>query len=118
MKMKPYFILALTAGFGSTLIASAQEPTGATNSPIQNEQLFPKLMAAGETAFPQVWAVCSGPQAAGKVSPALRKNLKEIRGAVKVVVNWRNQMPPVVGTLSDREIAAILTYVRNSWDNN
>ena len=118
MKTKSYVILALTVGLGPTLIARAEEPAGATNAPIQNVQLFSQLMAEGRAAFPQVCAGCHGPQASGKVGPALRKNLKEIRGAVKVVVNGRNQMPPVGGTLNDREIAAILTYVRNSWDNN
>ena len=36
---------------------------------------------------------------------------------VNVVLNGRKAMPAFKGTLSDTEIAAVITYTRNSWSN-
>jgi cytochrome c oxidase subunit 2 len=36
---------------------------------------------------------------------------------INVVLNGKNAMPPWKGVLSDTEIAAVVTYTRNSWSN-
>jgi cytochrome c oxidase subunit 2 len=36
---------------------------------------------------------------------------------MNVVMNGRKAMPPFKGVLSDTEIAAVITYTRNSWSN-
>lgn len=36
---------------------------------------------------------------------------------VDIVMNGRGSMPPFQGVLTDREIAAVLTYIRNAWGN-
>lgn len=36
---------------------------------------------------------------------------------INVVLNGKNAMPPWKGVLSDTDIAAVITYTRNSWSN-
>lgn len=36
---------------------------------------------------------------------------------IDIVMNGKNAMPPWKGVLSDTEIAAVITYTRNSWGN-
>ena len=118
MKMHRYFALALTAGLGWALIAGSQATTkSASPTTGGNKELFAQLMAEGAVEFPKICAMCHGKEGAGLVGPALRQNVKVARGIVKQVVNGSNQMPPVGAALSDREIAALVTYIRNAWGN-
>jgi cytochrome c oxidase subunit 2 len=38
-------------------------------------------------------------------------------GQIAILLNGKNAMPPWKGSLSDTEIAAVITYTRNSWSN-
>lgn len=38
-------------------------------------------------------------------------------GQIHLVLNGKNAMPPWKGVLNDTEIAAVITYTRNSWSN-
>jgi len=113
-----YFALAVAAGLGWVLMVGAQEPTkSAVPTTGGDKELFAQLMAEGAEVFPKVCAMCHGPQGAGLAGPALRQNVKAARGIVKQVVNGSNEMPPAGAALSDRELAALVTYIRNSWGN-
>ncbi len=81
-----------------------------------------ELKQRGEKVFTANCAVCH--QANGKglpgVAPALDGS-PVVNGPraeqIKVVVNGRKGMPPFKQVLSDTEIAAVITYTRNSWSN-
>jgi len=118
MKKHKYFALALGAGLGWALMASAQGTTqSAAPTTFGDKELFAALMTEGAAEFPKTCAMCHGPEGAGLAGPALRQNVKVARGIVKQAVNGSNQMPPVAAALSDRELAALVTYIRNSWGN-
>ncbi|MCX7221485.1 MAG: cytochrome c, partial [Burkholderiales bacterium] len=38
-------------------------------------------------------------------------------GQIAILLNGKNAMPAWKATLSDTEIAAVITYTRNSWSN-
>jgi cytochrome c oxidase subunit 2 len=38
-------------------------------------------------------------------------------GQLQIVLNGKNAMPPWKGVLSDTDIAAVITYTRNTWSN-
>ena len=95
------------ASFASDMATSQDEFT----------ELDAGMMAEGDRITHEVCTVCHGPQGAGKVGPALRENVKSIRGVVRAVTQGLNQMPAVGFKFSDREVAAVVTYVRNSWGN-
>lgn len=75
------------------------------------------LMAEGAELFADNCAACHGPEGAGLNGPPLRANVASTRGVVRVMVNGRNTMPPMGASMSDHEIVALVTYVRNSWGN-
>jgi len=113
-----FFALAFAAGLGWALEAGAQNATQAAGPAAGSDpKLFAQLMAEGKAVFPKTCAACHGSNAGGSAGPALRQNLKDARGIVKAVANGRGAMPPVGAEFSDRQIAAIATYVRNSWGN-
>lgn len=105
----------LVAGMLATSAVSAQE--GATS---QDEALA-TLVEQGEQLFIDYCAVCHGDNGEGGAGPALLKNAKvESRSALVFQILFGatdHGMPPFASVLTDEEIAAIATYVRNSWDN-
>jgi cytochrome c oxidase subunit II len=84
-----------------------------------------ELVARGHTVFDANCAACH--QAGGTGNPALGAPAlvsdKVVLGPrdhqIDVVLNGQNngKMPPWKGTLSDVDIAAAITYTRNSWGN-
>ncbi len=93
-----------------------------------------QLLEAGAPLYREHCASCHGDQGEGKAAryPALADNrvvtAESSRNAIQVVLDGGfgpstaanpqpYGMPPFGHTLSDREIAAVLSYVRNSWGN-
>jgi cytochrome c oxidase subunit 2 len=84
-----------------------------------------ELVARGHTVFDANCAACH--QAGGTGNPAIGApplvNDKVVLGPkahqVDVVLNGQNngKMPPWKDVLSDTDIAAVVTYTRNSWGN-
>ncbi len=81
-----------------------------------------ELSARGEKVYAANCAACH--QANGKgvpgAFPALDGSQMVIGpqdGQVAILLNGKNAMPAWKGTLSDTEIAAVITYTRNSWSN-
>jgi mono/diheme cytochrome c family protein len=62
---------------------------------------------------------CHGTDAQGGAGPALAGNafLASASAVANQIVNGGGYMPPF-GQLSDRQIAAVATYVRNSFTNS
>ncbi|EJN03324.1 cytochrome c oxidase subunit II [Herbaspirillum sp. YR522] len=81
-----------------------------------------ELKQRGEKVYLANCAVCH--QASGKGSPGTFPALDGdpvVNGPraaqINVVLNGKNAMPPWKGVLNDTEIAAVITYTRNSWSN-
>lgn len=82
------------------------------------------LMSQGEEVYLSQCAACHQPDGTGMDAagfPALKGgaittgNLDE---HLNQVINGKNAMPPFGSMLSDTEIAAVVTYERNSWGND
>jgi len=81
-----------------------------------------ELMARGEKVYTANCAVCHQPtgKGAGQFPPldGSKVVLAESHAEqLHVVLNGRNQMPAWKGILKDSEIAAVVTYTKNSWSN-
>jgi cytochrome c oxidase subunit II len=85
----------------------------------------PDLLARGEKVYAANCAVCHKPdgKGAGPIkpldgSPKVLDADKTVQ--VKVVLNGQNNgaMPPWKGVLSDTDIAAVVTYTKNTWGNH
>ncbi|MBM3336303.1 MAG: cytochrome c oxidase subunit II [Betaproteobacteria bacterium] len=81
-----------------------------------------ELAARGEKVYAANCAACH--QANGKGVPRAFPALDGSQmvngpqdGQVAILLNGKNAMPAWKGTLSDTEIAAVITYTRNSWSN-
>jgi mono/diheme cytochrome c family protein len=83
--------------------------------------LMAALMAEGEDGFNRNCATCHGRDGMGIVGPRLAGNsFLSSSGAIVgqiLVGNTDHGMPHFADRLTDRQIAAIATYVRNSWGN-
>ena len=96
-----------------TFTTIAAEAPGANSDPPE-----PKQMAAGEAIAKKTCLLCHGATGQGDVGPPLRQNLADIKGLVKAITEGRGEMPPFAQTFTDREIADVLSFVRNSWGNS
>jgi cytochrome c oxidase subunit 2 len=82
-----------------------------------------EMMAKGEKVYAANCAVCHQATGLGMppTFPAL-KGSKVATGAVEehigLVLKGKNAMPPFGAALNDMDLAAVITYERNAWDNN
>ena len=79
-----------------------------------------ELLALGEKVYQDNCAACHMADGAGMppTFPALKDNpnLKDTKLVVETIVNGRGAMPPF-GQLSDKEVAAVATYIRVKFNN-
>jgi|GEM_PF-304810 len=95
--------------------------------------LDPAVMEAGKVAYASCMA-CHGAEGkgiapvfpplagsewvVGPVANPIRIVLRGLQGPISVAgTEWNGVMAPLGAALDDKQIAAILTYVRNSWGN-
>jgi len=106
----------LVSATGSALTDAVPE-----EATVIDEELMAALLSEGRLTFSTHCAVCHGAAGAGAIGPGFVGN-----GAIadKVYVINRvidgfidHGMPPFGGVLSDRQISAVTTYIRNSWGN-
>lgn len=103
-------------------VAAAQLTGGAT--PSEPEELLALLITEGEeiykrTAVPAC-ASCHGSSGEGGVGPKLVANPRLDNGdaIIRRILRGSGQfMPSYRDKLTDGEIAAVATYIRNSWGN-
>lgn len=80
------------------------------------------LAQDGAAIYQAQCAACHQPDGEGLATfPALAENAfvqGDERALVDLVLNGRAAMPAFAGILDDDEIAAVLTHVRASWDND
>lgn len=112
-------------GLGIGLVAFAAMGLMTFGSAFAAETVDPQmqsLMTQGKTVFLDNCAACHGENGEGGVGPKLDGN-----SFIKTRANIINQvlfgavdhgMPPFAPQLTDEQIAAVATYVRNSWSND
>jgi predicted lipoprotein with Yx(FWY)xxD motif/cytochrome c5 len=93
---------------------AAQQPAGA-----QTDALLAQLKTEGQAIYARVCASCHGREGegAGGVKLAGNSQLGNVRNVIGQIVGGGQEMPAFGRLLSDREIAAVATYIRNSWGN-
>jgi predicted lipoprotein with Yx(FWY)xxD motif/cytochrome c5 len=108
------FYLVSVAG---TAIAEAM-PEEATDI---TEEDMAALMSEGRLTFSSHCAVCHGAEGAGAIGPGFVGNsiLSDKVFVVNRVLDGfiDHGMPPFGSALSDRQVSAVTTYIRNSWGN-
>jgi predicted lipoprotein with Yx(FWY)xxD motif len=83
---------------------------------------FATAMAEGAQVYARICAACHGAQgdealASHVVLIANNSRLENERLVLRRVIHGNGYMPGFGGVLSDREVAAVATYVRNSFGN-
>ena len=107
----PAVAAAFWVGTGLLAMAHAQDPDMAT------------LMSQGATVFSDSCSGCHGAEGTGTGNgPSLDGNafVESRNGVINQVLfgDSDHGMPPFADVLSDDEIAAVSTYVRNAWSND
>lgn len=77
------------------------------------------LMAEGQAVFGAECTTCHGADGTSDVGPALAGNasMAVTDFVIKRLLQGVADMPAFASSLTDRQIAAVGTFVRNSWDN-
>ena len=95
----------------------------------EEEELSEEVLAMiehGQETFERECAACHGPDGEGDFQagfgiPALNENplitAEEPLGAISTILTGRGGMPTFSG-MDDEEIASLVTYLRQAWDND
>ncbi len=123
--------LTVLAALAGTFVFGAADRTGASSRPrvnpesfIQLAQRVPSLATLrreGRLLYARECLLCHGGEGEGIAGPELAGNdfLNSGGRVVAQIMGGDEErgMPPFGESLKDRQIAAIATYVRNSWGN-
>ncbi|MAN76786.1 MAG: hypothetical protein CML24_06240 [Rhizobiales bacterium] len=109
-------------GIATILLSSLIGATPALTQDLANdEESLAILMEEGETVYTNNCAACHGAEGEGGAGPALVNSaVVESRSAViyQILFGAMDHGMPAFGPiLSDREVAAVSTYMRNVWEN-
>lgn len=110
MILARFVLCMLTLLSASSLVANeAQQPSG-------------KVMTLGKEVYLARCAVCHKPEGIGGVGAALslvgNYRLRNDTQTIQQILNGGQYMPGFAFLLGNAEIAAVATYIRNSWDNH
>jgi mono/diheme cytochrome c family protein len=100
--------------------AEAGATPAATATPLSEEA----LISSGEALFARYCAACHQPDGLGVAGayPPLAGNpfvtQEDPEQVIEVVLTGRAGMPHFQDYLADRELAAVISYIRNGWENN
>lgn len=95
--------------------------TGYTTAIAQDDAaLLATLIDEGESLYDRNCAGCHGADGEGGEGPALvaNENLAFVSSIATQVIEGGAYMPPFGTRFTDREIAALASFIRNSWDND
>ncbi|MFN4072268.1 MAG: c-type cytochrome [Thermus sp.] len=117
-----YFALSPTAEkVAAQLAPPAQEAQAPKEGSGQAANVDQALMEKGKSIYEASCAACHGANGQGipPAMPALagNPNLKDAQMILGIVKNGRGAMPAVGAALSDEELKAVATYIRNSFGN-
>lgn len=93
----------------------SSEPVAASEQPD-----LQALLEQGQEIYAASCAGCHGPDGEGGFGPAHagNANLADTEFVVGRILNGQGEMPVWGTRLSDEEIAAVATYLRNTWGND
>lgn len=79
----------------------------------------PEIMETGAKVFADVCSSCHGANGNGGLGPRFVGNerLTDTHRIARMVINGSGYMPPVGRQMSDEDLAAVFTFIRNSWGN-
>jgi predicted lipoprotein with Yx(FWY)xxD motif/cytochrome c5 len=100
--------------------SAAEAPRVTTPEPMAAAAQKPELMKEGEALFMANCAACHGDRGEGGAGPALagNKKLADADFVIKQILIGSRFMPRFGEKLSDKEVAAVATFIRNSWGNS
>lgn len=111
------FAKGLTALFAVSMLASG----AAFAQPANDEATLKALMEQGEVVYADYCSACHGENGEGGGGPQLAGNgfVKGRAGLINQILFGATDhgMPPFAPVLTDEEVAAVSTYIRNVWGN-
>jgi predicted lipoprotein with Yx(FWY)xxD motif/cytochrome c5 len=85
-------------------------------------EFYEALFSEGATVYANQCAVCHGSEGRGQIGPALDDNrlLGDNSFLIGRILNGfpEHGMPPFRDQLDDRQVAAVATFIRDSWEND
>ena len=104
------------------LVSPAGEAIGADVADA-GDDAFAELMELGGRVYAQQCAVCHGAEGSQSLTSHAAildgfRRLNDTNRMLRAIVQGRGYMPGLGGALTDEEVAAVATYVRNSWSND
>ncbi|HEU4742308.1 MAG TPA: c-type cytochrome [Meiothermus sp.] len=101
-------------------IAQAQQTQPAQQPKAADAEAIAKLKAEGQPIFAQYCAACHGAEGKGGTGPNLVgvSPLKNTSFVARQIIGGGEQMPAFGSLLNDHQVAAVGTFVRNSWGND
>jgi cytochrome c oxidase subunit II len=123
----PIHVKVLSAAEYTTWVAGQQKKMAAKADDPNKVWALPDLEARGEKVYAGTCAACHQPngKGAGPILPLDGSpivNNADKNKQIQVVLNGRTsatgQMPAWKGTLSDTDIAAVITFTKNHWSNH
>jgi predicted lipoprotein with Yx(FWY)xxD motif/cytochrome c5 len=83
-------------------------------------ELFAALVSEGEREFANNCATCHGAEGQGGQGPGLTNRSRVVANKDRLIrqIMRGSEMMPSFRHLSDRQIAAVATFVRSSWEND
>lgn len=118
----PVVVEVKTAEDYAKWVADEQKKMSASANEPNKTYTMDELKAQGAKVYAAHCAVCHQPTGKGTGPfPALDGSAVvkgPIAGHLNLVLNGKGQMPAWGSTLSDVEIASVMTFVSNTWDNH
>lgn len=112
----------LVSPYGEAIDApQADEPEAEASAESEGdaEPVPEDVLANGQEVYAQHCAACHGSDGGGGSGPTLEADVVEDEGDVVDQTLWGGSHMPAFGnTLADAEVAAVATYVRNSFGND
>jgi cytochrome c oxidase subunit 2 len=117
----PIHVKVLAAAEYTKWVGDQQKAMAAKLDDPNKVWAMPDIMARGEKVYATNCVACHGAQGQGGVGKPLAGSAivqdADKSKQLDVVLNGRGQMPAWKGKLSDTDIAAVVTYTKNSWSN-
>lgn len=101
--------------------AAPAAPAATSTAPADDPALLASLITEGGVVYGDYCSACHGVEGEGGGGPQLRGNgfVKGRAGVINQILFGATDhgMPPFADVLTDQQIAAVATYVRNSFTN-
>ncbi len=99
-----------------SVLGTAEHPETAA----EKVEATPEMMAMGAKVFAGTCAACHGAEGQGAFGTKLAgfDRLANGQALLSTIIHGLNSMPALGGQFNDEQVAAVATYVRNSWGNS